>query len=251
MPVVTNPVALGAATKKSHYDTAFNWAVPTIAEKSGDYTMLDVKGCELVKVTTAAALITVTLPTLADNQGSRVIVVKDKDSGVGEVMVDGEGAELLMYPGFTAAVGYVGLAGQSVEFVGMADGWQHVSGVVQPVAGEPSWGTLHPHKATIINAANHSGAGWTTVDISAQVPVGTKVIYCRLQITSSVAGEYVIMADTSARAGTFELVQYTQLANGAINLCGYLTLSPTYTFDWYASNAVLTVVDAIMQGYMG
>lgn len=120
-----------------------------------------------------------------------------------------------------------------------------------PVPAEPSLGTLHPHNAVIINAANPGGAGWSTVNISAEVPAGTKVIYCRLEIRASVAGEFVIMADTSARAGAFELIQWTQLANGPIDIYGYLTLSPTRTFDWYASGVNLSVVDAIMQGYLG
>ena len=117
---------------------------PTITEKNANYVMGDVVGTEIVKVTTAGALIIVTLPTLVDNQGSRVIVLKDKDSGVGEVLTDGEGAEILVFPGGSATGLYLGLAGQYHALIGMVDGWHCIGGSVQRVASQPCLGKLYP-----------------------------------------------------------------------------------------------------------
>lgn len=57
-----------------------------------DYTVLDDDGYTCFAVTTGASNRTITLPTLADNQGRRITVVK-ADGGAGDVVVDGEGAE--------------------------------------------------------------------------------------------------------------------------------------------------------------
>ena len=61
--------------------------------KSADYTVTDTDKIRTLLIT-AAANRTVTLPTLADNQG-RIIEIKKVDSGTGEVIVDGEGAETI------------------------------------------------------------------------------------------------------------------------------------------------------------
>ena len=61
--------------------------------KNADYVITDTDKIRTVLVT-AAANRTITLPTLADNQG-RIIEVKKVDSGTGEVIVDGEGAETI------------------------------------------------------------------------------------------------------------------------------------------------------------
>ena len=63
--------------------------------KSGDYVILDDDLVRFLEVTTGAAAITITLPTLADNQGRGILVCK-ADSGVGTVIIDGEGVETVM-----------------------------------------------------------------------------------------------------------------------------------------------------------
>lgn len=62
-------------------------------DKSADYTILD-DDENVVLVTTGVSTATITLPTAADN-ANRVITAKKVDSGVGDLIVDGEGAETI------------------------------------------------------------------------------------------------------------------------------------------------------------
>ena len=67
-----------------------------LVETAGNYTVLDVMGDEtVVAVTSGGSDRTITLPTLADNFGKKVTVTKG-DSGVGAVIIDGEGAETIV-----------------------------------------------------------------------------------------------------------------------------------------------------------
>jgi hypothetical protein len=119
-----------------------------------------------------------------------------------------------------------------------------------PVAGEPSVGELHPHKAIVISGDNPSLSGWYgTINLAAEVPVGAKIIFCRLEYKTPTAGRWIVLADTSARAGAFELVQYSQAANVYTDTHGFVTLSPTRTFDWYVSNPDIDSVTVQLQGY--
>jgi len=61
---------------------------------SADYTVTDTDEYCGVDVTTGASTITVTLPTLADNQG-RILRMCKADAGGGKITVDGEGAETI------------------------------------------------------------------------------------------------------------------------------------------------------------
>lgn len=75
--------------------SALGWApnqYTTNAVSSADYTVLDNDGYKVISVTTGSTTRTVTLPTLADNQGRTITIVK-ADSGTGFVVIDGEGAE--------------------------------------------------------------------------------------------------------------------------------------------------------------
>jgi hypothetical protein len=61
---------------------------------SANYTILDNDGYRHILVTTGASNRTITLPTAADNT-DRMITIKKVDSGVGIVIIDGEGAETI------------------------------------------------------------------------------------------------------------------------------------------------------------
>ncbi len=61
---------------------------------SANYTMLDNDGFGTFVFTTAASDRTFTLGTLSANQNRRVMIIKE-DSGAGNVIVDGEGAETI------------------------------------------------------------------------------------------------------------------------------------------------------------
>lgn len=64
-----------------------------ILSKSADYTITD-SDPDIIEVTTGATDRTITLPTLADNTGRKIQIIK-VDSGIGKVIIDGEGAETI------------------------------------------------------------------------------------------------------------------------------------------------------------
>lgn len=69
-------------------------ALPTdvVSSKSSSYVITDTDGIHTILVTTGTAAITITLPTAGDNT-DRVLVIKKVDSGVGTVIIAGEGSE--------------------------------------------------------------------------------------------------------------------------------------------------------------
>ncbi len=64
------------------------------AVSSAGYTILDNDGYDCIAVSTGASQRTVTLPALANNIG-RVLRIKKTDSGVGTILIDTPGAELI------------------------------------------------------------------------------------------------------------------------------------------------------------
>jgi hypothetical protein len=66
----------------------------TVLQVATDYTVLDTDNVRTVEVTSGGVNRTVLLPTASDNAG-RVVTIKKVDLGVGNVTVDGEGAETI------------------------------------------------------------------------------------------------------------------------------------------------------------
>jgi len=89
---------------------------------SADYAILDYDGYQQIQVTTAAADRTITLPTLADNQG-RVLTIKKIDTGAGKVIIDGESSETL--DGETSISLYSKL--DAITFIASSDEWKVLS----------------------------------------------------------------------------------------------------------------------------
>jgi hypothetical protein len=69
------------------------WNYPKVAAKTANYTIVD-DDADVFEVTTSTTDRTITLPTLADNAG-RVIRVIKVDDASGKVILDGEGAETI------------------------------------------------------------------------------------------------------------------------------------------------------------
>jgi cytoskeletal protein CcmA (bactofilin family) len=79
-----------------------------------------------------------------------------------------------------------------------------------PVAGEPSCGTLHFHFASIYTA-DIADTNWHSIDLSAEVPVGTKAVVCHYEITGTNT-YYVQFSD--ATGGTAYFYFDIPVANG-------------------------------------
>jgi hypothetical protein len=142
---------------------------------SANHTIEDYESWKTYGMTTAAADKTVIMPTLADNQG-KVVTFEKVDSGVGEIVLDGEGAEVFLFQGATYTTIRVGLQYQHVTIEATPAGWLILDGVVQPVALEPDiGGGWHIHKETIVNVADLATADPVAVTVT-NVPNGTRLI---------------------------------------------------------------------------
>jgi len=65
-----------------------------VSNKAADYIIADTDGIKVIEVTTGAGDDTITLPTLADNLLKK-ITIRKVDSGAGNVIIEGEGAETI------------------------------------------------------------------------------------------------------------------------------------------------------------
>jgi hypothetical protein len=152
------------------------------AVSGGGYTILDTDGYDIIDVTTAAVDRTITLPTLADNLG-RVITINKVDSGVGIVIVDGEGAETI--DGKTT----LELRKQhySIKLYASATEWNIIS-------------TDHELKKSRRNIKALNGAGYTITDVD-----GVEVI----EVTAGASDRTIVLptlADNQERILTISKV---------------------------------------------
>jgi hypothetical protein len=108
-----------------------------------------------------------------------------------------------------------------------------------PVPGEPSLGTPHPHYATILNVDPASTAV-QTLSLAAHLPVGAKMIALVMELTSTNAGDSVIITNA---AGTAYYGVLMAQVNGQDNY-GYC-LSPvdaSLNIYWKVNNVRVTSV---------
>jgi len=155
---------------------------------STNYTVLDNDFFTHFIVSCAASDRTITLPTVADNKG-RILSFCKSDSGVGEIVIDGEGSETIN--GFTTV--RVGLQYQEVTVISTGTEWMILSGPLQPVALEPSLGTWHdiasPASGWHISGYG-LGAAWYTITSTGQ-PSGAKKIKVFIYAVGAYAGGYL------------------------------------------------------------
>ena len=209
---------------------------------SADYTVLDDDGYTDVYVSTGASNRTITLPLLANNQG-RVIKIYKTDSGVGEVIIDGNGAETV--DRFTTI--RVGLQYQTLTIVGASSGWYILSGPLQPVALEPSLGTLHPRTKVNVLAIGASVMGTYKIDCSAVVPVGTKAVWIAGNCNSANTSYHEFMQWGGAYGSIFVLCS---AAYGNVAYCGLMMLDSNRWGQVVITNANnLGGVNTAVSGY--
>ncbi len=122
----------------------------------------------------------------------------------------------------------------------MANSWQ------QPVAGEPSLGTAHPHSALILNNYDPLASGNYTVDISAQVPVGTTRVWVEMDFSSTVADREGGMVNA---ASNYCFRGNVAVANGHVACAGYAPVSSTRTVTFYFDHSGINAVYARMLWY--
>lgn len=98
--------------------TGLKWVNPRLASvgtKSGDYTILDNDGYEIILVTTGSSLVTITLPAASTNVGRR-IAIKKVDTGSGKLVVQRAGSDTIEDGSRTSV--QVAFAGDTLSLVG-------------------------------------------------------------------------------------------------------------------------------------
>jgi len=97
------------------FDNASKLELNTCHVNGADYTVLDNDNYVYLKVTTGAVDRTITLPTLADNL-ERVLLIEKIDTGIGSVIIDGEGAETIDAYTTITTRGKIAIIGETSEW---------------------------------------------------------------------------------------------------------------------------------------
>lgn len=113
----------------------------------------------------------------------------------------------------------------------------------QPVSGEPSWGSMHPHLETIVDTYDPTTTNDITVTCT-NVPTGTKAIFGWFRFYSTNA-RYLSIKDASAN--TWSKGQNIAANNAYGYFC--VPLDSGKQFKYAVNNTDVSVVDIIMCGY--
>ena len=116
----------------------------------------------------------------------------------------------------------------------------------QPVAGEPSVGTPHVHYAQLYTG-DPADTNWHSIDLTAQVPVGTKAIDIEASIQET-AGVSRLLSISNASGGTaFRRARTISSQQGYCG--GLMPISADYKIWWYVDNADVDNVTINMVAY--
>lgn len=200
-----------------------------IADKAGNYTILDGDGYRTIVVTATG---TIDLPTLADNQ-NRIITIKKGYSGNSTVTVDGEGAETI--DGTTTKV--LDINTESITVQAGSSEWKVIDWTIPEneytlsVSGSAySWST---QDAIGIVRKTISGAWWIKYFISGSV-TGTGHINEVITITGVVHynGTYPQTGVTHGNAGIID--GRTQIASNTNTIDVYHTSKDNTYYSFFA-----------------
>lgn len=122
----------------------------------------------------------------------------------------------------------------------------------QPNDSEPSVGTLHLKSlyVLLVNSVDPSTTNTYTVDISANVPVGTKAILATVRITNAGTGTEYIRYHPSSTSADFILGAGSGgSANDVVVTQDIIPVDSSRNFYWSASGANISDVDIFLAGY--
>ena len=89
-------IEVSAGNFKRAADLPGQWSIKTVS--STNYTITDIDGYDAIFVITGASDRIITLPSIIDNLGRKLVIMK-VDTGVGKVTVDGAGSEKIIVHG--------------------------------------------------------------------------------------------------------------------------------------------------------
>ncbi len=127
--------------------------------------------------------------------------------------------------------------GAKLEVVGSVNFTNASTTYYAPNTSEPSLGTLHEHYKRLVSNADPIGTTTSIINVSGEVPAGTKAIWIMSEYRANVTGEYVSLSTTG---GSQEVrLGYTQVANVQVRTEGIVTLAANQTFVWTSSSGNL------------
>lgn len=165
---------------------------------SDDYAVPDIVDEINILVTTGASARTMTLPTLADNQG-KIARIKKVDSGAGTVIVDGEGAETI--DGATTITLHA--ENEMVVLVATSTGWEIVE-----------YHTTHEVKVTDTGARSQATPTQSTWynpgSLSITIPIGTWLVgYQCICSVAAASGELTVEVTLSTANNSESDAEFT------------------------------------------
>lgn len=103
--------------------------------------------------------------------------------------------------------------------------------------------------ANTIVSINPSGVGWTTLDLRGYLPFNVaKAAYLLLRVAGTTAGNYGLLAESSARASGLELQAYVVNTASPTIVIGPVLLNGGQC-AYYTSSADMTELIIILLGY--
>ncbi len=172
-----------------------------ILEKSANYIVLDTDGSCTILVTTGASTITITLPTLADNRGVNIEIIK-VDSGAGKVIIDGEGSEVIynQYASFLTIE--LWLQYSIIKIISDKTQWIKTNSPYLHLLDESS-------RAASYNISANPTTSWVEYDSSSAVPSGTLGLYgWFLSVATDANGNLKFRDGTSSETDNIRLFSY-------------------------------------------
>ena len=139
----------------------------------------------------------------------------------------------------------VAIGGDGVTATIATAGWNPCYSLVDPVAGEPSCGSFHPHWANLLTGG--PAAVWTSIDLSAQVPVGAKAV--QLVGTDFTGTNSWYLRFSNANAGTIYLRGIVPGAGLYGAFGGPVPITSSRLLWYICQTALGTAVTLDMSGY--
>lgn len=133
---------------------------------------------------------------------------------------------------------------EDVEFKGRIITRRNQEVYATPVAGEPSWGTPHSHKETLLSV-DPTGTGDTTITVT-NAPAGAKGIFGYAGLAASTGGRYLLIKDADAVAWGQVTVSVANIAAWSMFM---IPLNANKQFKVAVNNADVTSVVIYMNGY--
>lgn len=119
----------------------------------------------------------------------------------------------------------------------------------QPVAGEPSVGSLHLITPVQVDTRDPTGSGYVVIDCSAYIPQGALVGYFSLQATATAVPNPAALYRATSDTSVCYIIARTMVANSANTVFGNVGLTSNRTVAVYSPSSALSNITTTLMGY--